>query len=513
LVTEKILPTLERMKIYVALAKNPLKVAELEAIKVEADQYERTALSAIELLHGECKRYKHDYTPQTGTKSKVENAKKDVHTAVDEAREKLNNAAASKAKKAKLSVDPFPPLVAKPVAGHAASAAQGQAALAAQQREIAAQGQAALAAQQREIAAQQAAGQAALAAQQREIAAKLETIEANSKRTAERERESQRQAAELNRVENLALDASNRAALALQSQVAAVQSALESKEKAEQEAHKLKIEREQMNKKLIELQTEQAVRKAQSEQEAKGREALEALRQKMEKRMEANDQQLNQLKVENAKTVATMETKETMHLTVEQLQMQLTRALVGQAHMKGAVTGLFASGGGGGPSGSNNAQWLQANLQPLLMGGSSSGDGLSAPPRPPELMPPPPPRPRPGDQQILALKNKGGDDKDAAGENVPQAVQSLISEIQEAELIAVKAEKYIDAARWAEWKRTLLQTSHKIATLTDLQKQHAAAENYAAAFETKAERETMEMTLAEDMTQVRALLDERRSQS
>ena len=498
LVTEKILPTLERMKIYVALAKNPLKVAELEAIKVEADQYERTALSAIELLHGECKRYKHDYTPQTGTKSKVENAKKDVHTAVDEAREKLNNAAASKAKKAKLSVDPFPPLVAQPVAGHAASAAQGQAALAAQQREI---------------AAQQAAGQAALAAQQREIAAKLETIEANSKRTAERERESQRQAAELNRVENLALDASNRAALALQSQVAAVQSALESKEKAEQEAHKLKIEMEETNKKLIELQTEQAVRKAQSEQEAKGREALEALRQKMEKRMEANDQQLNQLKVENAKTVATMETKDAVHLTVEQLQNQLTQALVGQAHMKGAFTGLFASGGGGGPSGSNNAQWLQANLQPLLMGGSSSGDGLSAPPRPPELMPPPPPRPRPGDQQILALKNKGGDDKDAAGEDVPEAVQSLISEIQEAQNIAVKAEKYIDADRWAEWKRTLLQTSHKIATLTDLQKQHAAAENYAAAFETKAERETMETTLAEDMTQVRALLDERRSQS
>ena len=498
LVTEKILPTLERMKIYVALAKNPLKVAELEAIKVEADQYERTALSAIELLHGECKRYKHDYTPQTGTKSKVENAKKDVHTAVDEAREKLNNAAASKAKKAKLSVDPFPPLVAQPVAGHAASAAQGQAALAAQQREI---------------AAQQAAGQAALAAQQREIAAKLETIEANSKRTAERERESQRQAAELNRVENLALDASNRAALALQSQVAAVQSALESKEKAEQEAHKLKIEMEETNKKLIELQTEQAVRKAQREEEAKGREALEAMRQKMEERMEANDQQLNQLKVENAKTVATMETKDAVHLTVEQLQNQLTQALVGQAHMKGAFTGLFASGGGGGPSGSNNAQWLQANLQPLLMGGSSSGDGLSAPPRPPELMPPPPPRPRPGDQQILALKNKGGDDKDAAGENVPEAVQSLISEIQEAQNIAVKAEKFIDAARWAEWKRTLLQTSHKIATLTDLQKQHAAAENYAAAFETKAERETMETTLAEDMTQVRALLDERRSQS
>jgi hypothetical protein len=58
-----------------------------------------------------------------------------------------------------------------------------------------------------------------------------------------------------------------------------------------------------------------------------------------------------------------------------------------------------------------------------------------------------------------------------------------------------------------------LQTSHEIATLTDLQKQHATAENYAAAHETKAERETMEATLAEDMTQVRALLDERRSQS
>jgi len=479
LVADKILPTLERMKIYVALAKNPLKVAELEAIKVEADQYERTALSAIELLHCECKRYKHDYTPQTGTKSKINDAKSHVHTAVDEAREKLNKAAASKAKKAKLSVDPFPPLAAQQEAGQAASAAQGQ---------------------------------AALAAQQREFAAKLETIEANSKRTAERERESQRQAAELNRVENLALDASNRAALALQSQVAAVHSALESKEKAEQEAHQLKIEREEMNKKLIELQTEQAVRKAQREEEAKGRKELEAMRQKMEERMEANDQQLNQLKVENAKTVATMETKDAVHLTVEQLQNQLTQALVGQAHMKGAFTGLFASGGGGGPSGSNNAQWL-ANLKPLLMGGSSSGDGLSAPPRPRELMPPPPPRPTPRDQQMLALKNKGGDDKDAAGENVPEAVQSLISEIQEAENIAVKAEKYIDAASWAEWKRTLLQTSHKIATLTDLQLQHANAENYVAANETKAERETMETTLAEDMTQVRALLDERRSQS
>jgi hypothetical protein len=311
----------------------------------------------------------------------------------------------------------------------------------------------------------------------------------------------------------LALDASNRAALALQSQVAAVHSALESKEKAEQEAHQLKIEMEETNKKLIELQTEQAVRKAQREAEANGREELEAMRQKMEERMEANDQQLNQLKVENAKTIATMETKDAVHLTVEQLQNQLTRALVGQAHMKGAFTGLFASGGSGGPSGSNNAQWLQANLQPLLMGESSSGDGLSAPPRPRDLMPPPPPRPTPRDQQMLALKNKGGDDKDAAGENVPEAVQSLISEIQEAENLAVKAEKYIDAASWAEWKRTLLQTSHKIATLTDLQKQHANAENYVAANETKAERETMETTLAEDMTQVRTLLDERRSQS
>ncbi len=47
---------------------------------------------------------------------------------------------------------------------------------------------------------------------------------------------------------------------------------------------------------------------------------------------------------------------------------------------------LFASGGGGGPSGSNNAQWLATNLQPLLMGGSSSGDGLSAPPRPRDLI-------------------------------------------------------------------------------------------------------------------------------
>ena len=96
---------------------------------------------------------------------------------------------------------------------------------------------------------------------------------------------------------------------------------------------------------------------------------------------------------------------------------------------------------------------------------------------------------------------------------MPEAVQSLISEIQEAENIAVKAVKYIDADRWAEWKRTLLQTSHKIATLTDLQKQHANAENYLAANETKAEKDAMEATLAEDMTQVRAFLDDHRSPS
>jgi hypothetical protein len=114
---------------------------------------------------------------------------------------------------------------------------------------------------------------------------------------------------------------------------------------------------------------------------------------------------------------------------------------------------------------------------------------------------------------MLALKNKGGDDKDAAGENVPEAVQSLISEIQEAQSTAVKAEEFHVAAQWAEWKRALLQTSRKIATLTDLQKQYAAAENFLAANETKAEKVAMEATLAEDMTQVRALLDGHRSPS
>ena len=36
----------------------------------------------------------------------------------------------------------------------------------------------------------------------------------------------------------------------------------------------------------------------------------------------------NEVKVENAKTAATMETKDAVHLTVEQLQNQLTQALV-----------------------------------------------------------------------------------------------------------------------------------------------------------------------------------------
>ena len=499
-----ILPRLDKMKNDIELAKKPLALDELEAIKLEAAEYERNSITGIELLHLECKKYKPDYNPHN-TAKKIKDANILVTTAAREALEKLHEAD-SESKRQKHSGYAPSPLVAQQSAG--------QSALAAQQREIADQqaaGQSALAAQQREIADQQAASQALLAAQQREIAAKLETLEA--KRTVDRERESQRQAAELKRIENLAQDASNRAALALQQQVAATHSAVDSKEKAEQEAHKLKIEKEEMAKKLAELQKEQAVLEAQRMEEAKGREKLQALRDEMEARIHANNEQFNHLKVENARTVATMETKDSMHGTIDQLRDGWMQSMVGEAHMKGALTGLFASGGVGGPSGSNNAQWL-ANLQPLLMGGSGSRDSSSVPPCPRALMPPPPPRPPPPGPHKL-LMDEG---KDAADANVPSAVQSLIDELKRAEANAARPPpghdpNYLEAECWAKWKQSLLETSQKIATLTALQYQHSKAEKYGDAEATRVEKVAMEATLEEQVTHVRALLDERRSPS
>ena len=481
-----ILPRLDKMKNDIELAKKPLALDELEAIKLEAAEYERNSITGIELLHLECKKYKPDYNPHN-TAKKIKDANILVTTAAREALEKLHEAD-SESKRQKHSGYAPSPLVAQQSAG-----------------------QSALAAQQREIADQQAASQALLAAQQREIAAKLETLEA--KRTVDRERESQRQAAELKRIENLAQDASNRAALALQQQVAATHSAVDSKEKAEQEAHKLKIEKEEMAKKLAELQKEQAVLEAQRMEEAKGREKLQALRDEMEARIHANNEQFNHLKVENARTVATMETKDSMHGTIDQLRDGWMQSMVGEAHMKGALTGLFASGGVGGPSGSNNAQWL-ANLQPLLMGGSGSRDSSSVPPCPRALMPPPPPRPPPPGPHKL-LMDEG---KDAADANVPSAVQSLIDELKRAEANAARPPpghdpNYLEAECWAKWKQSLLETSQKIATLTALQYQHSKAEKYGDAEATRVEKVAMEATLEEQVTHVRALLDERRSPS
>ena len=481
-----ILPRLDKMKNDIELAKKPLALDELEAIKLEAAEYERNSITGIELLHLECKKYKPDYNPHN-TAKKIKDANILVTTAAREALEKLHEAD-SESKRQKHSGYAPSPLVAQQSAG-----------------------QSALAAQQREIADQQAASQALLAAQQREIAAKLETLEA--KRTVDRERESQRQAAELKRIENLAQDASNRAALALQQQVAATHSAVDSKEKAEQEAHKLKIEKEEMAKKLAELQKEQAVLEAQRMEEAKGRAELQKLKDEMEARIQANNEQFNHLKVENARTVATMETKDSMHGTIDQLRDGWMQSMVGEAHMKGALTGLFASGGVGGPSGSNNAQWL-ANLQPLLMGGSGSRDSSSVPPCPRALMPPPPPRPPPPGPHKL-LMDEG---KDAADANVPSAVQSLIDELKRAEANAARPPpghdpNYLEAECWAKWKQSLLETSQKIATLTALQYQHSKAEKYGDAEATRVEKVAMEATLEEQVTHVRALLDERRSPS
>lgn len=85
-----------------------------------------------------------------------------------------------------------------------------------------------------------------------------------------------------------------------------------------------------------------------------------------------------QLSVDNARNVASMETKDSATMELKIYQDRLTEALVMGATMRGAFTGFLA--GGGGPSGSNNAAGM-ADIQSLLMGGPDSGKGSSAPPR------------------------------------------------------------------------------------------------------------------------------------
>ena len=100
--------------------------------------------------------------------------------------------------------------------------------------------------------------------------------------------------------------------------------------------------------------------------------------------------------------------------------------------------------------------------------------------------------------------------------NVPAEVQGLITELTEAETNASQAQpepRHAEAHIWYEWKKALLKTSQDIAMHTALEEEQAKAKQYSAAEKTAGEKESMLAILAEQVTNVRALLDERRSQS
>ena len=402
----------------------------------------------------------------------------------------------------------------------------------------AAQGQAALAAQQREIAAQQAAGQAALAAQQREIAAKLEQIEANSKRTAERERESQRQAADLRRSEERlmnvereraeamekaaverrnaeaqAVTALNKAALDLQQQVAASQMLEEAKDKAERAAQELRDKNDKAEKEMARLKAELDMQKLRLQMEANAVEREAQLRASYDALLQTQRLENFKLSIDNAKSQTAMETKESTTMKLEKFQEQLMEARVQGGLMRGAFTGFLA--GGGGPSGSNIGAGMAEIESLLVLGGSGSGNGSSAQPRPRELMPPPPARPPPAPAgPHMLLKDAGN--KTSAEMNVPAAVQSLIKELTEAETNASQATpepRHTEAGTWYAWKKALLKTSQDIAMHQASEDQYQAARQYRDAENSAKEKAAMEAILEEQVTNVRALLDERRSQS
>jgi hypothetical protein len=114
----------------------------------------------------------------------------------------------------------------------------------------------------------------------------------------------------------------------------------------------------------------------------------------------------------------------------------------------------------------------------------------------------------------MLLKDAGN--KTSAEMNVPAEVQSLITELTEAETNASQATpepRHAEAGIWFAWKKALLKTSQDIAMHQALEDQYSAARQYDDAKKSASEKAAMEAILAEQVTTVRALLDERRSQS
>jgi len=198
-------------------------------------------------------------------------------------------------------------------------------------------------------------------------------------------------------------------------------------------------------------------------------------------------------------------------MELKMYQEQLMEARVQGGLMRGAFTGYIA--GGGGPSGSSIGAGMAEIQSLLVLQGSGSGNGSSAQPRPRELMPPPPPRPPPAGPHMLLTD---GGNKTTVEANVPAEVQSLIAELTEAETNASQATpepRHAEAATWFAWKKALLKTSQDIAMHQASEDQYKEARQYRDAERSAGEKAQMLAILAEQVTTVRALLDDRRSQS
>jgi hypothetical protein len=114
----------------------------------------------------------------------------------------------------------------------------------------------------------------------------------------------------------------------------------------------------------------------------------------------------------------------------------------------------------------------------------------------------------------MLLKDAGN--KTTAEANVPAEVQSLITELTEAETNASQATpepRHAEAATWFAWKKALLKTSQDIAMHQASEDHYKDARQYPEAGKSAGEKASMEAILAEQVTNVRALLDEVRSQS
>ena len=509
LINKTILGRFEKMYREFKDSPVPLQQEDLTFMTGRVNQYELSARDAVESMHEAATKYNSTYRPQVeNAEKKIKTAGTKVRDAVAEAQQRLKN------KRSKLSTH-------EPTVSHASHGAMSSLS----PLNPLSPWQGALG---DDAAAQvlQRAHRDALAASQRELVAQQEKVELQNKaaaelrRSEERLRDAERKSAETmekaaverRNAEAQALTALSKAALDLQEQVAARKKVEEAKDEAEHAAQELRDKNDRAEKEMARLREDLSLQNLRLKMEREATEREDQIRALYDAQLKTCVQEHFQLSVDNARNVASMKTKDSATMELKMYQDRLTEAMVEGATMRGAFTGYLA--GGGGPSGSNNAAGM-ADIHSLLMGGSGSGKGSSAPPHSRELMPPPPPRPKPPPPgPHMLLKDEGN--KDAAEANVPAEVQGLITELTEAETNASQAKpepRHAEAHKWYEWKRALLKTSQDIAMHTALEEQQAKAKQYSAAEKTVAEKESMLAILAEQVTNVRALLDERRSQS